>query len=228
MKNTLVVIPAYNEAKTIRAVVAGAMKYADVCVVNDGSQDNTEEVVKAISGVKCITHARNTHIPQAILDGMAYGFDRGYSYVITMDAGLSHRPEELLNFINAPHSDLVIGARAKRLNVPLYRKVLSQTAAFLINRALRPVGTNLPPAKFKDVTSGFRRYSRNAVELLLNRTMKAKSFDFHTEALMFIYRNGLSITEMPITYYYTNSSLNKKVIMDSVSMLLDFVLNKRK
>jgi dolichol-phosphate mannosyltransferase len=228
MQRSIVVIPAYNEAQNIRQVVEGAMKYADVCVVNDGSKDRTEEIVMSISGVKCINHARNTHIPQAIIDGMAYGFSQRYSYIITMDAGLSHRPWELANFINAPHSDMVIGVRTQRLNVPLHRKALSRAATFLINRALRPVGSNLPKARFSDVTSGFRRYSRKAVDLLLNREMKAKSFDFHTEALMYIYRNNLEISEIPITYNFTNSSLSKQVVLDSVSMLLDCLFNRRK
>ncbi|MDP8219616.1 MAG: glycosyltransferase family 2 protein [Candidatus Theseobacter exili] len=228
MKNSIVVIPAYNEELTIKEVVSRSLKYADVCVVNDGSKDRTEEIVNSIHGVKCITHTSNTHIPKAIIDGMQYAFEHGYNFVITMDAGLSHSPEELAGFINAPYSDLVLGVRVQRENVPIYRKVLSKAATLLISFSLRPFGSNLPKAKFADATSGFRRYSRKSVELLLNRQMKAKSFDFHTEALMFVYRNGLKISELPITYLFTNSSLNKSVILDSISMLLDFLFRRRK
>jgi dolichol-phosphate mannosyltransferase len=227
-KDTLVVIPAYNEEKTIKAVVKRSLQFSDVCVVDDGSKDRTGEIVESIHGAVCITHVKNTHIPQAVLDGMRYGLKQGYKYVITMDAGLSHRPEELPNFTKAPEADLIVGFRARKKDVPLYRSFLSYCAKLLINFSLRPIGSGLPKAKFKDVTSGYRRYSRKAMKLLLSRKMNAKTFDFHTEALMLIYRNGLSIREIPITYRFTGSSLNTRVIITGIKMFLDFFFTRRK
>ena len=226
--NTIVVIPAYNEKETIREVIERSLLFADVCVVNDGSKDSTAEIVQSIPNVTCINHIKNTHIPQAILDGMKYALAQGYEYVITMDAGLSHTPEELIHFIDAPPSDLVIGVRKNKKNVPVYRKFLSQMATLLINLSLRPINSNLPPAKFQDVTSGFRKYSRKSVELLLSRELKAKTFDFHTEALMIIYRNGLTTAEVPITYNFTGSSLNIKVILDGVKMFLEILFRRKR
>ena len=228
VKSTLVLIPAYNEEKTIKEVVKRSLRFYDVCVVNDGSKDDTRKIVESIPGAVCITHVKNTHIPQTVLDGMRYGLKHGYKYVITMDAGLSHRPEELPNFIKAPDADLIVGFRARKNDVPWFRSVLSYGAKILINFSLRPIGSGLPRAKFKDVTSGFRRYSRRAMKLLLSRKMKAKTFDFHTEALMLIYRNGQSIKEIPITYRFTGSSLNTKVVMTGIKMFLDFFFTRRK
>lgn len=226
--NAIVVIPAYNEEETIREVIERSLPFADVCIVNDGSKDRTAEIVHSIPNVTCINHIKNTHIPKAILDGFKYALAQGYRYVITMDAGLSHKPEELTHFLDASHSDLVMGIRRDKKNTPAYRRFLSYMATFLINISLRPINSNLPPAKFHDVTSGFRRYSRESVKLLLGRKLKAKSFDFHTEALMIIYRNGLTISEIPITYDFSNSSLNIKVLLDSVKMLLDISFTRRK
>lgn len=225
---TLVVIPAYNEEKTIQDVVERAAYFADVCVVNDASTDGTAEIVESIPDVKCISHKTNTHIPQTILDGMKYAYENDYDYVITMDAGLSHSPEEIPRFISAKDSDLVLGIRTTKTEVPLFRKVLSRAATVLLNRALRPIGSGLPSARFHDVTSGYRRYSRNAIELLINKKMKAKSFDFITEALMIIFRNGLSITEVPISYNFSTSSLNSKVVMHSLRMFMEILLTRRK
>ena len=226
--NAIVVIPAYNEEETIRTVIERSLPFADVCIVNDGSKDSTAEIVQSIPNVTCINHKKNTHIPKAILDGFKYALAQRYEYVMTMDAGLSHRPEELTHFLDAPHSDLVMGIRPDKRNTPAYRRFLSYMATFFINISLRPINSDLPPAKFHDVTSGFRRYSRQSVKLLLSRKLKAKSFDFHTEALMIIYRNGLTISEIPITYDFSNSSLNMKVISDSVKMLFDISFTRRK
>lgn len=229
MKNkTIVIIAAYNEEETIKEVVERSLPFADVCVINDGSTDKTGEIVKSIPNVNCINHINNTHIPQAILDGMRYAHEQHYKYIITMDAGLSHKPEELAAFINAPDSDLVLGVRKNKRNVPLYRRLLSCMATLLINFSLRPINSNLPPAKFRDVTSGFRRYSKRSVELLISKKLKAKTFDIHTETLMLIYRNGLNISEIPISYEFSNSSLTSKVVLDSFKMFLDFLFKRRK
>jgi len=136
------------------------------------------------------------------------------NYAITMDAGLTHKPEELPLFLDAPHVDLVIGRRAKTKNVPLYRKFVSFSATVLYNIALRPFGSKLPRPAIHDVTSGYRRYSSAALNILLHRKLKAKTFDFVTESLMFVYRNGLSIIEVPITYEFSNSSFNWRVLAD--------------
>ena len=121
------------------------------------------------------------HIPKTIKDGMIYGSDNSYDYVITMDAGLSHLPEELIHFIDYPDCDLLIGYRTEKVNVPWYRKLLSQFGTISLNMAIRPLFTNLPRHYFKDITSGYRRYSKKSIEILLNRKMLSRTFDFHYE-----------------------------------------------
>ncbi len=223
-KKTIVVIPAYNEAKNIAELIRRTRPFADICVVNDASRDDTEKIVRTFQDVTCLSHQKNTHIPQTILDGMRHALTAGYDYIITMDAGLSHKPEELPLFLDAPDCDLVLGYRQKRENTLLHRKILSRLATILINFALRPIGSRLPRARFRDVTSGYRRYSAQAARLLTSRPMAAKSFDFITEALMVVYRNGLSIREVPITYSFSNSSLNMKVLRQSIRMFFRMLL----
>jgi dolichol-phosphate mannosyltransferase len=227
-ENFLVIIPAYNEEASIGEVIRRTLPFADICVVNDASTDRTEAIVRSFEGVALINHARNTHIPQATLDGMRYALDRGFSYVITMDAGLTHKPEELPRFLEYPECDLVIGVRTKTENVPLYRRWISRTGTFLMNLALQPGGGLLNGRRLKDATSGYRRFSRRAVELLLNRRMKAKAFDFHTESLALILRNGLSVGQVPISYAFSTSSFNLRVLRAGIRMYLDLVLTGRK
>ena len=228
MSNTIIIIPAYNEEKTIGELIERSKKFTDICVVNDGSIDKTADIVSSYSDVTQIIHKKNTHIPQTILDGMKYAYDNNYDYVITMDAGLSHSPEELINFLEYPECDLLMGCRKEKINVPWYRNLLSKFGSFSVNMVMRPVFSNLPYRYYKDITSGYRRYSKKAIEILLNRKMLSRTFDFHTEAFMLIYRNGLTINEIPITYVYTNTSLNFKIIVDSISMLLNMLISRRK
>ena len=166
MKKTIIVIPVYNEEQTIGELIERSKKYTDICVVNDGSKDKTADIVNSYPEVVQIIHQKNTHIPQTIRDGMKYAYDNNYDYVITMDAGLSHSPEELTHFLDHPDCDLLIGYRKKKINVPWYRNLLSKIGSLSINMAIRPIFSKLPLRQYKDITSGYRRYSKKAIEIL--------------------------------------------------------------
>ena len=208
----IAVIPAYNEEASIEQVVRLSQRHADVRVVDDASTDRTGQIVPGISGVHYIRHARNTHIPGAILDGMRYALEKGYDFCITLDAGMSHDPESMPRFQEHSHADLVIGYREKKVNVPFYRKVLSWGGNVLVNFALNIKKWPWKWRHLKDVTSGYRMYSRNAFKFLLESNMQSRSFDFHLEALANIHAAGLNITEVPIVYRHSNSSLRWRVV----------------
>jgi len=215
-KRFAVVIPAYNEADTIEELVDRASVHADVCVVDDASTDGTPDIVEATGKAHCIRHSANTHIARTILDGMAYAIDEGYDFCITMDAGLSHDPDVLPEFIKHHEADLVLGYRDERVNVPLNRRALSGAANLAMNLAL--VRGLLPwrGAGLRDVTSGYRMYSRQALELLLNAQMQSTTFDFHIESLAYVFRAGMRIEETPLRYEFTNSSLRLGIVGDAI------------
>lgn len=229
MGKTIIVIPAYNEEETIAKLIERSKKYADICIVNDGSTDRTSEIVRSYKSVIQIRHNKNMHIPQTIRDGMIYAYRNNYDYVITMDAGLSHLPEELPLFIKHSHCDMLVGCRKLIIDVPLHRRIISKIGTFFINMAISNFSyKSFSGLFFKDITSGYRRYSKKAIELLLSNKMHASSFDFHSEAFMLVFRNRLSIREIPITYIFTNSSLSLKVIMDSLRMLFNMFFFRKK
>lgn len=214
-RRALVVIPAYNEEETIEQVASRAGRHADVCVVNDGSTDATREILERMEGVHAIHHETNTHIARAILDGMRHALDAGYDCVITMDAGLSHDPAVIPEFLAHGDADLVIGVREARVDVPWYRSALSRGATFLLNRVVERRFTPWGGARLRDATSGYRLYSRRAVELLLAAPLRSRAFDFHLEALTYVYRGGLRVEEVPITYVFTNSSLRWRIVEEA-------------
>jgi dolichol-phosphate mannosyltransferase len=220
---TLIVIPAYNEAENIEAVVRQALAYAPVLVVNDGSRDRTGEIAAGIPGCTVINHLTNTHIPGAILDGFRHALAHRYDYAVTMDAGLSHDPGALAGLLSQPASDLVLTYRRHTEGTPWYRRLLSRTASHVVNAAIRHPRWKLWQAGYRDVTSGYRRYSRAAMEAVVQAPMVCRSFDFHFEALAVVSYAGLTVSEFPITYRYSNSSLNSVVVRQAVKTWLRLV-----
>jgi dolichol-phosphate mannosyltransferase len=223
----LIVIPAYNEEETIEEVVLRSKKYADTCVVDDCSQDRTAEILGTIHNIHVIRHEKNTHIPGGLLDGMRYAVEKGYDYIISLDAGLSHDPDEISRFIDHPHSDLAIGIRVVKTDTPLFRKMLSKTGNLIYNCCLDFPASLFKRKYYKDITSGYRRYSKEAMKLILSKKIESSSFDILFESAMFIYKNGLTISEVPISYAFSNSSLNTNVVKDCLKMCLKSVINPR-
>jgi dolichol-phosphate mannosyltransferase len=212
-------IPAYNEEKSIKEVVSGAKKYADVCVIDDCSTDATPDILKRINGIHVIYHKRNTHIPGCLLDGMKHAVEKNYSYTISMDAGLSHNPDDIPKFMSEEQADLVIGCRRKKIDTPLFRRILSKIGNLIYNICLDFPAISLR-RYYQDISSGYRKYSSRAMRLLLSRKMKSRSFDIMVESAHCINKNDLIISEVPITYRFTYSSLNLKTIFDCMAMCL--------
>lgn len=238
MKKNIVIIPAYNEEETIREVVVRSLAYADVSVTDDGSKDRTPDILREISRecqegkhshmLNVITHEKSTHIPQGIQDGLKYAVKNDYDFIITMDAGLSHDPDALPDFFAAPeHLDVLIGSRKNIQNVPFYRRLISKGAAIIVNYALTKSYFSFSGPGLKDTTSGFRRYSKRAANLISQAHLQSKAFDFHMEALALCIRAGMSVAEIPITYVFSNSSFNRKVLMLGVKFGLHLIATKK-
>jgi len=239
MSKKLVVIPAHNEAETIREVTTRALRHADVSVTDDGSTDKTAAILRDIA-LECdqgkypcklhiITHPSATHIPLGIQDGLIFGWRAGYDLVVTMDAGLSHDPDALPQFFNHnPGIDIVIGSRRNTQNVPLYRKAVSAMARMVVNYSLTDSYFDLPGPGIRDCTSGYRRYSRRACELIAKASLKSKAFDFHMEALALCYRAGMKVEEIPISYIFSNSSFNKTVLSQAIKFGLHLMMTKNR
>ena len=226
--DTLIIIPAYNEEDNILKVVELSKKYADVCVVNDNSSDRTYEILKTINNIKIINHKYTTHIPGATLDGLIFANHENYDYAITMDAGLSHDPNEIPLFMNFEHCDLLIGVRQKIVEKPIYRYFLTKVGNLIYNISLNFPFSILKLNKYKDLTSGFRRFSKKSIQLISKKKINSKSYDMHLETVFQIYKNKYHIQEVFISYYYSSSSINFKTVLDCIifSLKVMFKLEK--
>ncbi|EKR92306.1 glycosyltransferase, group 2 family protein [Leptospira santarosai str. CBC379] len=226
----LVVIPAYNEEETIREVVERALEYSDVLVVDDASKDQTPEILKTMirkhpKKLFTIRHEKNTHIPGGIQDGMKFAVEKKYDSVVTMDAGLSHDPSKLPEFLQT-HADLVIGSRVTTDGVPLYRKLISFFAAKVMNYCISPSRFDIFGYGLKDCTSGYRKYSKRAFTWIAEAKLESVAFDFHMEALWIVSKNYGTIREIGIHYVFSNSSFNRRVLKQAIRFA--FKLLRRK
>lgn len=224
----LVIIPCYNEEATVRQLAETVRQYADVCIVDDGSTDRTSEILKLIEGIHVITHKVNTHIPTAIKDGMSYAARKRYDFAVTMDAGFSHDPKALPHFFRQTDCDIVIGSRTEKVDVPLSRKIISWLGAKVVNYGISESWFDFRGPGIKDTTSGFRMYSKGAMERIGSSHLRSKSFDFHMEALSIIFRTGGTIKEIPIKYTYSNTSFNLRVLRHAIAFGFHLLKTKGK
>jgi glycosyltransferase involved in cell wall biosynthesis len=106
------VIPAFNEAATIHAVVRSVLQFGTVVVVDDASSDGTGDAAER-AGAVVLRNARNLQYDGSLDVALRWASDRGYEYAISMDADSQHDPDDIPKFIAAIEqgADLVSGIR---------------------------------------------------------------------------------------------------------------------
>lgn len=191
------VIPAYQEAATIAAVVArlrAAMPGLVVLVVDDGSSDGTAAAA-AEAGAEVLGGMANQGKGAALRRGMQAALARRAAFVATLDGDGQHRPEDLprLAALAAPDV-IVIGSRRGATGQPAARRRANRVADFWISWAARhPVS---------DSQSGFRIYPAAALADLSRYDGRARGFSFESEILIDAARRGITTmaAEIPALY----------------------------
>jgi len=190
----MVGIPAYNEGKYIGGIVLRARQYAgEVVVIDDGSRDGTAAVAE-LAGATVVRHRQNHGYGGAIQRIFSEARKRQPDVLVVLDGDAQHNPDEIPALVRAVKNgaDVVIGSRRLRKNnIPAYRRLGQRVLARLSNIAS---GNGL-----SDTESGFRAYSRRAVETLeLKETGMAVSAEIVAAATS----EGLKITEVPASVSY--------------------------
>ncbi len=158
----LVVIPAYNEEKNVGRVLEEIRRLninVDIIVVNDGSGDKTEDVVRE-AGENVITLPYNLGYGGALQTGYKYAAGMGYNYVTQFDADGQHDPGDIpgiLEQLRAGGCDIVIGSRF--LGGRTVKAGILKRVAVAVFRLLIKVSTG---AKITDPTSGLQGLTRQA------------------------------------------------------------------
>ena len=192
------VIPARNEARTIRAVASGAAAQVDqVIVVDDGSEDET---VAALDGLSVALIRRP--VPGGKAAALAAGFElalaREAGLVITLDGDGQHDPADIARLLDAARAfpgHLVLGARLRnRSHQPGIRRFANHMADFWVSWAS---GQRVP-----DSQTGFRVYPRRLLETVRPSTLERHGFVFEAAMLVDGARAGFPCVAVPIDCVY--------------------------
>ena len=191
----ILLIPAYNEATRIAAVldrVARALPDYDVVVVDDGSSDDTGEVARA-AGARVVRHPFNLGYGAALQTGYKLAVRMGAELVVQMDADGQHDPAHastLAEPVMAGELDLVIGSRF--LGVGEYQMdPLRRAGRRLFQNIVRAFGLRVT-----DPTSGYQALSRAVLELYVGDSFPSDFPD--VDVLLVAHRHGLRIGERPV------------------------------
>jgi len=221
----LVIIPTYNEIDNIEEFIIQISNFdVSVLIVDDNSPDGTGKVVEDITKInkKINLMKRNEKLGlgSAYRDGFKWGLDKGYSYLLEMDADFSHRFEDLVKILEASSSaDMIIGSRyieeGGSIGWDTRRKMLSSFANKLSKFLLK--------TKINDMTSGFRCYSNKALLEISYATTKSDGYAFQVEMSARAVQKQLSIKEVPIIFNERrlgNSKMSKKIVYEAFLYLV--------
>jgi glycosyltransferase involved in cell wall biosynthesis len=182
-----IIIPAYNEERTIANVIKNARPYGTVIVVDDCSRDSTASTAKK-AGAVVLRHEKNRGLGGALRTGFAAALKRGFDVIITIDADGQHRAEEIPKFIAKVDEgyDFVLGRRDLH-RYPFIKKF----GNFFLNMATNFVsGTAL-----FDTESGFRAFTKGALRKLY---LRAERYEIAVEIIFEVGRNRLRCANVDI------------------------------
>jgi glycosyltransferase involved in cell wall biosynthesis len=203
-----VIIPAYNEEKTIKEVIERVKKVdfrglpKEIIVVDDCSTDNTASILNSIDNITVISHSQNQGKGAAIRTGLKYA--KG-DVVIIQDADLEYDPvfmPLLLDPILNGQADAVFGSRFKGKVKGMH---LSNRLA---NRLLTSLTNILYDAKLTDMETCYKMFKKS---LLDGVKLKANKFDVEVEITARLIRSGCRILEVPIEYNARSAKEGKKI-----------------
>jgi dolichol-phosphate mannosyltransferase len=176
----------------------------DVLIIDDGSPDGTAQLVKQFQKeyaerLFLIERAGKLGLGTAYIVGFKYAIEKGYNYIMEMDADFSHNPTDLARLREACMPERVgmsVGSRyipgGKLVNWPLNRIIMSRGASFYV-RLITWMPVN-------DSTAGFVCYKRQALERLDLNKIKFVGYAFQIEMKFAIWTSGWKIKEVPITF----------------------------
>ena len=199
---TTIVIPAFNEGKRIGKVVSKLDKYSyKIIVINDGSSDDTENVVKQFKRVKLINHKNNSGQGAALRTGIRAALKDKSDIIVTFDADGQHKASDIKKFITKINEgyEVVLGSRfIKKTKLPLKRKFLLK-GSILVERLFIGI-------KLTDAHNGFRAFSSKAARRI---KIKENGMAHASEIVYRIKENKLKYAEIPISIKYTRDTLSK-------------------
>jgi dolichol-phosphate mannosyltransferase len=203
-----VVIPTYEEAENLAALVAAVRAALDctIGIVDDGSPDGSGEIADALADW-VIHRERKQGLASAYVAGFRRALADGADYVLEMDADFSHDPADLPRLLDAAWAgaDVVLGSRYVEgggvEGMPLYRRLLSRGGSAYARAVLG--------CPLRDLTGGFKCFRADALRAIDLDAIAATGFAFQVEATYRAVRAGLLVEEVPIVFHERRAGHSK-------------------
>lgn len=220
-----VVTPMANEADTAVPFVQQVLENCRTAprttvfvvldnVSKDGTRELLEQYARSEPRLQVVWAPQNRCIVDAYISGYRAALAAGCDWVLEMDAGFSHRPEQIPGFLACiPEGfDCAFGSRfceSGAYRQSWKRRLISQGGTWLSNAVL---GTHL-----SDMTSGFELFSHEALSLVLEKGIHSRAHFFQTEIRA--YCHGMRIREVPIVYANPSPRLGSGAIVEALRQL---------
>ena len=206
MPGAWLILPTYNEAENIGAIVRAAraqLREGDhILVVDDNSPDRTgaiaDELVQELPGVEVLHRPSKQGLGRAYLAGFAHALAAGADLVLEMDADFSHDPADLPRLIAVAEqgADLVLGSRyvpgGSVTDWGLLRRLVSRAGSWYARTILG--------VKVRDLTGGFKCFRRAVLEALDLDAVHADGYGFQIELTYRTINEGFRVIEVPIVF----------------------------
>jgi glycosyltransferase involved in cell wall biosynthesis len=194
--NCCVIIPTYNNDKTLTRVIQDILSYTDnLIVVNDGSTDTTVKILDLYPDILKVNIALNTGKGQALQKGFDLAIEKKFRYAITIDSDGQHYADDLPKFIEKIEEEpdsVIIGARnMDQSEVPGTSNFGHRFSIFWFK-----IETGL---KVDDVQSGYRLYPLNFIK---DMHLYTRKYEFEVEVLVRLAWRGVRIHCIPVKVYY--------------------------
>lgn len=222
MPKLSVIIPVYNEAKTIRRIIEKIVSIGidkEIVVVDDGSTDGTERMLMdiKIDNFKIIHHTSNRGKGAALLTGLS---NASGDYIVIQDADLEYDPADyahLLKGMLENNVDIVMGSRFNKgyhgiLVHQMGNRILSGFLNFLFN------------TKFNDYATCYKLIRRDILPLL---DLKATGFDIDVEIICKAIKKKLRVLEVPVSYHPRSYREGKKIRLKDALWAVFYMLKYR-
>ena len=220
---TLVILPTYQEATTIGAVIRRLRDLdgaPDVLVVDDSSPDATAEIAREAGaddpGVTVEVRPAKSGLASAYLEGFRHALDANYDLIVEMDADLSHDPDELPRLLAAAtQHHLTVGSRY----VPGGSVTNWSWSRVALSRAGNRYARWMLGIPLKDATSGYRVYRRGLLSRLVQEPFASDGYGFQIELVLRAWRMGYDVGEVPITFsdrVYGESKISRRIVAEAL------------
>jgi len=207
-----VIIPTYNESRTIGGLVSDIRKKGlDVLVIDDGSRDETGLIAQR-KGAALITHAKNQGKGASLKRGFDHVLNSEYATVIMMDGDGQHNPDDVDRFIAAAENtgaQLVIGNRmGDTKSMPFIRKLTNGVLSWLVSK--------LTKQHIPDSQCGFMLIKRNVLEKI---KLISLNFEIEAEILIKTAKEKFKISSIPIKTIYQGEASKINPLLDSARFI---------